>query len=216
VGFISNQSQRLKMYRKLADGTSPAELVAEDPQRGLSEGFWSRDGRWLIYRTNPADVFARRLDSSSAAVPVLATAFDELTPALSPDGRWLAYTSAESGRIEVFVRPFPNTQSGKWQVSTAGGAEPHWSHSGRELFYVSLTGLLTVVEVVPGPTFVTGGRRDLFSTALFIGGIGSWDVTPDDRRFVMIRGGSGGSVSSELVVVENLLAELRGQARPGR
>ena len=216
VGFISNQSQRLKMYRKLADGTAPAELVAENAERAVSEGFWSRDGRWLIYRTNPADVFAKRLDSDSAPIPVLATAFDEIAPSLSPDGRWLAYTSAESGRLEVFVRPFPNTQSGKWQVSTAGGVEPHWAHSGRELFYVSLAGSLTAVAVLPGATFVTGARRDLFSTALFIGGIGSWDVTPDDRRFVMIRGGSGGSVSSELVVVENVLAELGGQARPGR
>lgn len=214
VGFISNQSRRLQMYRKLADGTSTAELVAMHPQRPVNEGFWSRDGRWLIYRSNPADVFARSLGSDTATVPVLAGSYDELTPALSPDGRWLAYTSTESGRLEVFVRPFPNTQSGKWQVSTAGAVEPRWSHSGRELFYVSLTGAKVAVEVIPGPTFVTGRRHDLFPLALYVGGIGTWDLTPDDKRFVMIRGGSGGSVSSEVVVVENLLAELRGRRAP--
>lgn len=112
------------------------------------------------------------------------------------------------------MRPFPNTQSGKWQVSAAGGVEPHWSHSGRELFYVSLASSLTAVEVIPGPTFVTGGHRELFPVTAYNGGIGSWDLTPDDKRFVMIRGGSGGSVSSELVVVENLLAELGGRRAP--
>jgi Tol biopolymer transport system component len=121
VGFISNQSQRLQMYRRLADGTAAAELVPTNPDRGVNEASWSRDGRWLIFRTNPADVFARGLGADTATVPLLASPFDEINPTLSPDGRWLAYASTESGRIEVFVRPFPNTQSGKWQVSAAGG-----------------------------------------------------------------------------------------------
>ncbi len=74
---------------------------------------------------------------------------------MSPDGRWLAYASNESGQYEVYVRPFPNTNDGKWLVSTDGGEEPVWAHSGRELFYKG-GGNLMSVEVLPGPTFVTG------------------------------------------------------------
>jgi eukaryotic-like serine/threonine-protein kinase len=214
VGFMSNQSRRMEMYVKRADGTSTTAPAASYPDRTVSEGYWSRDGRWLVFRTNPADIFARGLGADTSTVPLLTTAFDELTPALSPDARWLAYTSTESGRLEVFVRPFPNTQSGKWQISTDGGVEPRWSHSGRELFYITPTNQMMSVEVIPGQAFATGRRRSLFSLSTYVGGIGSWDLTPDDKRFLMIRAGSGGSVSSELVVVENVLAELRSKRAP--
>ncbi len=214
IGFISNLSRVQQMFRKRADGSSPAELVASHPVRPVTRGFWSRDGRWLFYNTNPGDVFAKGLGPDTGTVPMLASSFNEFSPALSPDGRWLAYTSNESGLLEVFVRPFPNTQSGKWQISTDGGAAPRWSHSGRELFYISATNSMVAVELIPGPTFVTGRRKSLFAVTPYIGGLGTWDLTPDDKRFVMIRGAGGGSVSSELVVVENLLAELRGPRGP--
>ncbi len=127
----------------------------------------------------------------------------------SPDGRWLAYISNESGRFEVYVHPFPNTNDGKWLVSTDGGSEPVWAHSGRELFYKG-SGDLMVVDVLPGLTFVMGERRVLFS----VQGFRStpfhqfYDVTPDDQRFVMIRN-LGGQEASELIVVENFFEELK-------
>jgi serine/threonine-protein kinase len=214
IGFISNQSGRLEMYRKRADGSTSDEPLISHPGRVVNEGYWSKDGRWVIYRTNPNDVFAKGLGADTATIPLLTGAFDEFMPALSPDGRWLAYMSSESGQLEVFVRPFPNTQSAKWQVSTDGGTEPRWSHSGRELFYVSRAGMLIAVEVIPGSTFVTGRRQTLFSVNSYIGGPQGWDLTPDDKRFVMIRAGAGGTVTDEVVVVENLLTELEGRRTP--
>jgi serine/threonine-protein kinase len=160
-------------------------------------------------RTNPNDIFAKGLGHDTGTVRLVAGTRAEVEPALSPDGKWLAYTSAESGRGEVFVRPFPDAQAAKWQVSTAGGGEPRWSHSGRELFYIAPDNTLVAVDLIPGPTFMAGRRRTLFPVTRFVGGTGSWDLTPDDKRFVMIRSGAGNSSTSELVVVENLLTELR-------
>jgi len=206
VGFISNLAGRLQMYRRRVDGSGGAELVGAYPGRGVAEGSWSRDGRWLLFRTNPNDIFAQRLGADTGTVLLVAGTHAEIQPALSPDGKWMAYTSAESGRGEVFVRPFPDAQAAKWQVSTTGGSEPHWSHSGRELFYIAPDNTLAAVDVIPGPTFVAGRRRTLFAVTQFVG---SWDLTPDDKRFIMIRSGAGNSSTGELVVVENLLAELK-------
>ncbi len=142
-------------------------------------------------------------------VPLVATEFLETAPRVSPDGRWLAYVSNESGPREVYVRPFPNTNDGKWLVSTDGGREPVWAHSGRELFYQEGQTLMSV-EVLPGATFVTGERRMLFSTLGFRTNPNyqRYDVTPDDQRFVMIRT-RGSQEAVELIVVENLFEELK-------
>jgi len=140
--------------------------------------------------------------------------FEEMDLALSPDGRWLAYTSDESGRFEIYVRPFPDSKSARWQVSTNGGAEPRWSHSGRELLFAAADGTLQSVEVVPGPVFTTGRRSPLFGLFTFTGGIKSWDITPNDSQFVMIRSGIGGSEADELIVVENIFPELRKKGSP--
>ena len=172
------------------------------------------DGRWLLYRTTPRDLFAKRLGADTGTVTLVDTKFEEFDAALSPDGRWLAYSSNESGQLELYVRPFPGTSTAKWQVSTAGGAEPHWTRDGRELLFVSNDGTLTAVQVLPGPTFTMGTRQALFSVQPFIGGVRSWDITPDDDRFLMIRIGAGGQASNELVVVENIFPELRKKGAP--
>ncbi len=172
---------------------------------------YSPDGEWLVYRVNAEspDLYALRIGVDSVPVPLVATEFLETAPRVSPDGRWLAYVSNESGQREVYVRPFPNTNDGKWQVSTDGGSEPVWAHSGRELFYRGGQSLISV-EVLPGATFVTGERRVLFSTQGFRGSRNHqrYDVTPDDQRFVMIRN-PGSQEAVELIVVENFFEELK-------
>ena len=208
LGFVSNQTQVPRIYRKRADGSSTDELVVGVPDRPVLEASWSRDGRWLLYRTNPNDIFARGPAPDTTTLPLLTSDFNETMPALSPDGHWLAYASNESGRFEVFVRPFPDAASAKWQISTDGGFFPLWSHDGHELFYGGFDNSVHSVEVLPGRTFITGRRQVLFNAGGFIGGIGSWDITPDDRRFIMIRAGTGAAGAGDLVVVENFTAEL--------
>ena len=213
VTFISNREGTRDLYVKRADGVGSAEVVL-DLAVTIDEGFWSPDGEWLIYRagmtSEERDIFAWRSGPDSTTVPVAAEpGVDELAPALSPDGRWLAYVSNETGRDEVWVRPFPDVEAGRWQISVQGGTEPLWAHSGQELFYKS-QGSLMVVGVQTDPTFAALEVRELFSTGGYFpfGAHRAYDVTADDQRFVMIR---LPDESSELIVVENFLEELKGR-----
>ncbi|MBI1968247.1 MAG: PD40 domain-containing protein, partial [Gemmatimonadetes bacterium] len=133
--------------------------------------------------------------------------------ALSPDGRYLIYTSTESGRPEVYVRPFPNTGAARWQVSTAGGTEPRWAHSGREIFYRSGNGDLVVAAVTTTPTFSVGRQQSLFSAISFAALVlhQAYDVSPDDRRFIMLRT-EAADQSTELILVQNWFTDLKGKA----
>ena len=131
---------------------------------------------------------------------------------MSPDGRFLAYTSNETGVTEVYVRPFPNATDNKWLVSAAGGMNPAWSPDGRELFYRNGSGNLIAVEVVANGTPPLGRQRVLFPVPpyAFETTHRSYDVTPDGKRFVMIRKVVGMTPTVEpLTVVENFFEVLR-------
>jgi Tol biopolymer transport system component/tRNA A-37 threonylcarbamoyl transferase component Bud32 len=174
----------------------------------------SRDGRWLVLRTASGNNEILGLKAGDTTlVPLVVSPATELYPALSPDGRWLAYASTESGAMEVYVRPFPETASAKWQVSTAGGAEPVWASGGRELFYINGKAELVSAEIPAGATFSVGRQRVLFSVAQFFrpGPVPSYALSPDDRRFLMVREGEA-SQQSELVIAEHWMQELTGQA----
>jgi serine/threonine-protein kinase len=221
VAFASDRAANRDVYQQLADGSRPATLLL-DVERPVEEAVFSRDGAWLVYRTGTAvegDLYARQLGTDSSIV-LMATPAWETSPALSPDGRWLAYVSNESGTAEVYVRPFPNTGDGKWQISVQGGQEPVWAHSGRELFYRT-TGPAAaqqmVIDIIPGRTLVPGARRTLFPLTRFLLGSAhqQYAVAPDDQRFVMIRAIEQDR-SDYLVVVENFFEELRQKAGTGR
>ncbi len=204
------------IYARKANGTGGARMLIES-KLDFGQIVPSRDGRWLITRTpgNSAgngDIYAFRAGDTTLNTLVASQA-TELFPALSPDGRWLAYASNESGSFEIYVRPFPETGTAKWQVSTAGGAEPKWSATGRELFYINGKSDMVSAQVRPGAAFSVGEQRVLFSTAPFAagGGIHSYGVSPDDRRFVVMREGEA-TQQSELVVAENWLQETMGKA----
>ena len=212
VTFISNREGNQDLYVKRADGVGSADVVL-DLGVPVDEGYWSFDGEWLIYRAGitrgERDIFAWRAGSDSATVPVAAIAgVDELAPVLSPDGRWLAYVSNETGRQEVWVRPFPAVEAGRWQISVQGGTEPVWAHSGQELFYKS-QGNLMAVSVQTDPTFAALEMRQLFSTEGYFSFTyhPTYDVTADDQRFVMIR--DRAVVEEQLIVVENFFEELK-------
>ena len=216
VAFFS--SQTFDMFVGPADGSSPAQLQRDEVGRGVEAEF-SRDGEWLVYRDG--DVHALRTRGDSARVDLVGlvgTPFDETTPAISSDGRWLAYVSEESGRHEVYVRPFPNTGSAKWQVSSNGGTEPVWARSGRELYFRNARDELVSAAVLPGETFEIGEQRVLFSTVPFLADPYSqvYDVTPDGQRFVMIRQAHAAGIPEELIVVENFFEELKGKVKRSR
>ena len=135
VTFNSNRAGENDLWTKRADGSAQAVLEL-DGERDVLEALWSPDGEWLIYRLNPnPDILALRPGQDTVPLPLVTTEFGEDQATLSPDGRWLAYASNETGREKIYVVPFPNAGDAKWPVSTSGGREPLWSHSGRELFY---------------------------------------------------------------------------------
>ncbi len=186
-----------------------------DRERQIVEGLYSPDGTWLVFREGGGgsafgDIFAVRPAMDSMAVPLVVTDFGARSPTLSPDGRWLAYVSNEAGREEIYVRPFPDADSGRWLVSPDGGVEPVWAHSGRELFYRNGANELVAVQVSAGSSFAWDRQDVLFSMADYLTSDGSpmYDVSPDDQRFVMLRVGEMGTDNTELILVENFFEEL--------
>jgi serine/threonine-protein kinase len=170
-----------------ADGSAPAEslVVAPDDQ---APGDFTPDGRTMVIREQASGGKRRislvALDSARAPRPVIASAFENLAPSLSPDGRWIAYASDESGRYEIYVRPFPGP-GGRWQVSKEGGNEPRWSPTGREIFFRAGTNMMAAA-VQAGATFAPGEVRGLFHTTA-VSGINytAYDVSRDGRTFIL-------------------------------
>ena len=173
----------------------------------------SPDGRVLVDRQSRPEtgwdiVFRRGGDGGDVEV-YLDTAFDELHPLLSPDGRYLTYTSNESGRIEVFVDTFPN-RSNKAQISNEGGTEPVWSRDGKELFYRNQSSMMRV-SVTTEPDFTASKPSQLFEDNFLMGFIrqtANYDVSPDGERFVMLEGVEG-TRGSGISVVLNWFEELK-------
>ncbi len=216
IGDRSGTSAGLP-YARRADGTgTPRALLSSSFNFG--QALESKDGRWMVLRRSggeqgSGDIHALRVGDTTL-VPLVTTAAAEGNPALSPDGRWLAYSSDESGTMEVYVRPFPEVASARWQVSTTGGAQPVWANSGRELFYRNGRNELVAAEVRAGPGFSVGEQRALFSVAPYAspGFFQSYGVSPDGRRFLMVSEGAS-SQESELILTENWFQELQARTR---
>jgi eukaryotic-like serine/threonine-protein kinase len=208
------------LYVRSGDGTGSAELLLAH-ERQILEGILSDDGEWVIARIGTflsvagaapgRDVIAMRRGEDTVPTPLIATEFAEQAIMLSPDGRWLAYQSDETGRSEIYVRPFPDVGAGKWTVSVNGGVMPLWSRSGDRIFYVNAVNEMVEVRVSTGSSFTVQDRRILFSigpeflisqAAEFM----LYDISPDDERFLMLR--LEEMESRELILVLNWLGEL--------
>ncbi|MEP6496226.1 MAG: protein kinase [bacterium] len=214
---------RMGLWEQPADGTGePRLLWGKDAP---TDGFSSPDGRWLVLGAagSPGpnaggDILAAHPGVDSAARRIVATGYDEGGSALSPDSRWLAYVSNEQGENEVFVRPFPDVNGGRWQVSSGGGSAPLWAHNGRELFYASGKNMY-VVQLHPGPPFSAEAPRVLFAIPdrVRLGSLvrGTFAITPDDQRFLMVRDKSWEDMAGTptMVVVENFFEELRAKLK---
>ncbi len=215
--FTSDQDGPSYLFSVRADGSNRPRRLFEGDTTQIDESFYSPDGQWLVYRAGVTDgarrIYARRIGSDTGRVALVSDGFDAYMPALSPDGKWLAYVSVESGHEEVYVRPFPDAARARWQISTSGGNNPVWSPDGRELFYLTAADSLASVAVAPGPgpDFLAGPRQSLFSVRpfLFAPFHQAFSVTPDGRSFIMLRRVDAGQGStSSLTVVLNWFQEL--------
>jgi len=224
VTYVSGSDPtNLAVFSRAANGTGSAQLVV-DPEASVAQIVWSPDGEWLVLRTTTGagavfgrDILGFRPGVDSVPQPLMVADFDETDPAISPDGRWIAYTSNETDRYEVYVRPFPNVDTDRWQISTDGGFAPRWAHSGRELFFVDGEGNMSVAAVDGSAGFRAGSPEALFEIPPdFEGSDGTvtvpYDVFLDDQSFVMARTyrpEGEEAVEPELVLVQNWLEELK-------
>jgi serine/threonine protein kinase len=191
IVFASNRDGGSSLYLKPTGGAGKEEVLLSSLLGGSTPSDWSRDGHFIIYSQDDAKskshIWVLPLSGDRPPVPgkpfpFLQTEFNEGQAKVSRDGKWLAYTSNETGRYEVYVQTFPSP-GGKSQVSTSGGIFPVWSRDGRELFYVGTDGKLMVVEVKTESKFAAGAPEPLFETRL--GANGHFDLSPDSRRFLL-------------------------------
>jgi eukaryotic-like serine/threonine-protein kinase len=214
IVFESNRkSANFQIYWQAADGTGAAEQLTRDAMQRWPFSV-SPDGRRVILHgeTDSSALDVMTLDGRSTPEPLLSSPpFSLAHGELSPDGRWLAYQSNEGGASQVYVRPFPDVNGGRWQVSPAGGTKPVWARNGRELFYLAGRSLMAV-PVQTAPTFTAGTPVKLFEGPYFVAlGGRSYDVSLDGKRFVMIRETSEEEQPSadSVVIVLNWREELK-------
>jgi serine/threonine-protein kinase len=200
------------------DGTGEHRVILEQDRIGtgkvLQEADISRDGRWVAYRVGGGvgtrDIYLVDLAGDSAGRPLIADSFNEHSPDISPDGRFIAYGSNESGRDEVYVRTFPDVSGGKWLISTRGAREPVWSPDGRTVYYRELSGSLV------GARWDAEGSGGVLSREVFFPASDYYSdpvhavytMHPDGERFLMLELLELGS--SHIVWIEDFASGLEG------
>jgi serine/threonine-protein kinase len=196
------------LYSQAADGTGAAERIGSDGGAAVFAGAVTPDGQHLLFYGAENIVQRLGLDGRGQPDTVLQGSSLLATPEVSPDGRWLAYQSNESGVPEIYVRPYPSVEGGRWQISTQGGTRPVWSRNGRELFFLDAGERLSVVPVtVSGETLVPGTVRRLLETAYYPGfttrgfNLRGYDVSSDGERFLMIKANDGTGPSASVMTI---------------
>ena len=217
IVFRSSDASGTGLFWKRADGSGQEERLTTSSFSHTATSF-TPDGE-LIYTALPDpqndDIHVLSLDDKTSR-PLILTDFADRLGAISPDGRWLAYTSNSSGAgDDIYVHPYPNVEAGTWRVSLGGGLDPRWGADGRELFYRDReTGSVMVVTVVTEPTFSPGEPEILFSGD-YIATASSYDVSFDGQRFLMLKNAEQVQTPEEdLVVIENWFEELNRLAPP--
>ena len=194
VLFSSYRDGQANIYSKAADGSGPAARVTTSEFNQMAES-WSADGQTLVLMElggGNVDLKSVSLGAPSETEGLIQTQFVEYLAEVSPDGRWIAYTSNESGQMEVYVRPFSNVEDDRWIISRDGGFSPVWARDGRELFFRGSDSRdMMVVAVETEPTFDPGNREFLFAAPYLTveypnPGQRPWDVG-DDGRFLMVK-----------------------------
>jgi Tol biopolymer transport system component len=209
--FASNRRGAFNLYQKAADGSGHEEpLVESNDSKWATD--WSLDGQYIAYSESTletgSDVWILPLFGDRKPVPFVRGRWNEFDGAFSPDHRWIAYVSDESGREEVYVQPFPATGA-KWQISANGGTKPRWSRNRKEIFYLAPDSKLMAVDVQSNGHFETRASRELFQTGLTILGSARYAVTADGQRFLMSAPPAGEALSLPATVVVNWTAGLK-------
>ena len=217
VIFSSERDGGRNLYWQAADGTGAAERLLESLNTQYPMDV-SPDGRQLIFSDETAqtdiDLMTIELDGTRRVTPLLQSRFTERNGVISPDGRWLAYEANDSGRFEIYVRPYPDVNRSLSVVSTNGGTRPLWTRSGQELIYVSPTGALMRVGVSRGPSWSATKPAVVVKEGYFTNPVWwgrSYDVSPDGQRFLLIKGGGadGAAAPASIVVVQHWVEELK-------
>ena len=214
-----------EIYWQAADGSGSPEPLTKGSAEPMVPNDISPDGKVLLYMpvVAPRDIWMTGIgEDETQPRRLIAGPANEYGAQVSPDGRWLAYQSNESGQFEVYVRPFPDVATGRWQISTAGGTRPRWNRDGSELFYyveqTPQSGALMAVSIAPEPGFQPSAPRMLFEGDYLAPNAApeTYDVSLDGQRFVMIKAADAESETREtqIVVVENWLEELERLAPP--
>jgi eukaryotic-like serine/threonine-protein kinase len=216
IVFSSQRAGADDIFWQAADGTGPVERLTDSTNTQEFPTSFAPDGTRLVFRrgtpNGASDIGMLSLGSERRVTVLMETPFAEWNAEVSPNGRWVAYQSSESGRDEIYVRPFPNVESGRWQVSTGGGTRPLWARNGRELFYLVGQGRLMSVSLQPDETFLFGNPQVVFDGPYLAPQPGrTYDVSPDGQRFLMIKesGGDNKAVRNEIVVVLNWFQDLK-------
>jgi hypothetical protein len=211
-----------ELWQRRADGTDTGRALVRLPTATIRDLAVARDGKSVILGIGRTDGGADLLVLQPGIDSVPRRLLDdpklqETSPALSPDGRWLAYVSTETGRPEVYIRPFPNISAGKWQVSNGGAQSPVWAHNGRELFYIDGARNMMATRVTLEPSVRTGRPEKLFhlEDSLFVvENRAAFDVTLDDHRFIMAREvGPAAPAPSTFILVEHWFDEVKEKLR---
>jgi serine/threonine-protein kinase len=203
------------LYWKAADGTGQVERLTTSPNFTGVYSF-SPDGKSLVHReagtTSQWNLHVLSMEGEFSSQPLLDSEFAEQSAAISPSGRFIAYQSNESGQSEIYVRPFPDVDDGKWQISSDGGTGPVWAHRGQELFYRNGEAMM-VVGIKTEPTFTAGSPVVLFTGRYTIAGSGgfvNYDISPDGQRFLMIKAADEEEgQQAQINVVLNWFEELK-------
>jgi Tol biopolymer transport system component len=191
IVFASEHEGNPGLYWKAANGMGGIEKLVSTLSSLAIPASWSGGGKVLLYEEvlaekGGSDIFALSMEGERIRKPLLQERYIEGHPQISPDGRWMAYTSSESGQMEVYVCPFPDVGKGKWQVSTSGGQQPRWSPDGREMFYRNGDAMMSVA-IETEPAFRAGLQKELFR-GTYISEVGHmWDLSPDGKRFMMVK-----------------------------
>ena len=228
VLFASNRAGTFNLYAQNADGTGSVDRITGG-KSALYPTTTTQDGSRVICNAlagNQVGIVTLPLTTPGTrapldtATPLIDTPFEEVGAQISPDGRYLAYQSNESGRSEVYVRPFPNVNGGRWQVSLDGGSNPMWARSGAELFYLDGAAAMTALPVrTSGETFSAGNPKTLFDARIYTAdGTRAYDVSPDGTHFLLIkesRTGDSPLTPAGILVFFNWLDDLK-QVLSGR